>query len=325
MLSVICNMGFSHKIIGGQFVRSRSIVSYLREVELIKCNVIDVDKGSWGVIFRFIYGIFFSRKIVLIPGPNLLKVYLYFPEYILNKTILIAVGGWLGEFCSDDFKKSKLKKVDSIWVQTNGLKSLVADLHHRVFVLPNFKIGYKPRPPKKNFSNCLKLVFLSRVSKEKGIFEAVKAVESLGFEVEFDIYGPAHGVDIEALTLNKPKINYKGVLDQKDIQDVMSNYDVMLFPTYYPGEGFPGVIIDAFFAGITVLASDWKFNSEIILNGYNGIVLSSVTSLSISDGLLKLNSDRSFLHELKSNAHHSCGKYMARNVMCEFTKYIKEM
>ena len=30
----------------------------------------------------------------------------------------------------------------------------------------------------------------------------------------------------------------------------------MLFPTYWHGEGFPGIVIDAFVAGLLVVATD---------------------------------------------------------------------
>ena len=38
----------------------------------------------------------------------------------------------------------------------------------------------------------------------------------------------------------------------------------MLFPTFWWGEGMPGVIIDAFICGLPVLASDWNFNCDVV-------------------------------------------------------------
>lgn len=54
--------------------------------------------------------------------------------------------------------------------------------------------------------------------------------------------------------------------------EVLKNYDALLFPTYYEGEGFAGTIIDAFAAGLPVIASDWKYNSEIIKQGITGVI-----------------------------------------------------
>ena len=46
----------------------------------------------------------------------------------------------------------------------------------------------------------------------------------------------------------------------------------MIFPTYYVGEGFPGTIIDAFSSGIPDIATDWRYNSEIVQNGKTGYI-----------------------------------------------------
>lgn len=46
--------------------------------------------------------------------------------------------------------------------------------------------------------------------------------------------------------------------------ETLSTYDVMLFPTFYNGEAFPGVFIDCFIAGVPIVASDWHFNKDII-------------------------------------------------------------
>ena len=53
----------------------------------------------------------------------------------------------------------------------------------------------------------------------------------------------------------------------------LSKYDCMLFPTYWKGEGFPGVVIDAFIAGLPVIATDWNMNTEIIKEGENGFII----------------------------------------------------
>jgi glycosyltransferase involved in cell wall biosynthesis len=61
-----------------------------------------------------------------------------------------------------------------------------------------------------------------------------------------------------------PTIRFGGRLEPDEIWKVLPQYDVMLFPTYYAGEAFPGVFVDAFVAGIPVIASDWQDNPELI-------------------------------------------------------------
>mgnify|MGYP002239410386 CR=1 FL=1 len=44
----------------------------------------------------------------------------------------------------------------------------------------------------------------------------------------------------------------------------LCRYDIMLFPTYWYGEGFPGIVMDAYIAGLPLIASDWNINTEVI-------------------------------------------------------------
>lgn len=47
----------------------------------------------------------------------------------------------------------------------------------------------------------------------------------------------------------------------------------MLFPTHFPTEGIPGSVLDAYIAGIPVVASDWTYARELIENGKTGIII----------------------------------------------------
>ena len=65
-------------------------------------------------------------------------------------------------------------------------------------------------------------------------------------------------------------VEYKGVVPFAKSTDVLNGYFALLFPTYYQGEGFAGTLIDAMAAGIPVIASDWRYNSEVVESGVNG-------------------------------------------------------
>ena len=70
-------------------------------------------------------------------------------------------------------------------------------------------------------------------------------------------------------------------LQEESGYTVLSQYDVMIFPTYWEGEGFPGVLVDALIAGLPVIASNWHLNSEVIEEGKTGwlIEVNDVTAL----------------------------------------------
>ena len=119
----------------------------------------------------------------------------------------------------------------------------------------------------------LKLCTFSRVMREKGIEDAVNAVVSvntaLGIQAfSLDIYGQVDGAQTEWFDLLQkefpPYIRYGGLVPFDKSVDVLKCYFALLFPTYYEGEGFAGTLIDAYSAGVPVIASDWKYNAELV-------------------------------------------------------------
>ena len=57
---------------------------------------------------------------------------------------------------------------------------------------------------------------------------------------------------------------------------ILNSYDMMIFPTYYAGEGVAGVIVDAFIAGLPVIASDLGSCREVISDKETGYLVNSI-------------------------------------------------
>lgn len=201
----------------------------------------------------------------------------------------VVIGGWLPDVVRRwPHLLKACRSVSGIYVETS---SMVARLNEvglgNVHLLPNFRL-FDPerRPGPRPAADPLKLVFCARVVKEKGVEEAVTAVEALNRNrerpvAELDVFGPvAPGYDTSfaALMAGARHSRYQGVLTSSDIYGRLGNYDLMLFPTYYPNEGFPGTILDAFVAGVPVIASDWKYNSELVEPGRTGTLCQAGSS-----------------------------------------------
>src|SRR5690606_29973646 len=67
-------------------------------------------------------------------------------------------------------------------------------------------------------------------------------------------------------------IRYKGSVNYVDSVDVLKKYFALLFPTQFKTEGIPGTIIDAYAAGLPVIASEWDSAHEIIDQGSTGYI-----------------------------------------------------
>ena len=224
-------------------------------------------------------------NVLIFPAHNGLRVYaplLSFQRKFFKKRKIhyVVIGGWLPQFLTKRKSLEKaLKRFDGIYVETNTMKSaLEVQGFENVFVMPNCKdlkilseqeLIYPSETP-------YKLCTFSRVMKEKGIETAVDAVkkvnEKLGYTAySLDIYGQVDSAQTEWFDALQQKftanIKYCGVVPSDKSVDVLKEYFILLFPTYYEGEGFAGTLIDAFSAGLPVIASDWKYNIELVNEG----------------------------------------------------------
>lgn len=106
----------------------------------------------------------------------------------------------------------------------------------------------------------LKIVFLSRISREKNLDYALRVLSKVNARVRFDIYGPAENAiywkECQELISQLPAnvaVNYLGSVNPNQVLNIFSSYDLFLFPT--GGEAYGHVIAESLIAGTPVLIS----------------------------------------------------------------------
>ena len=126
------------------------------------------------------------------------------------------------------------------------------------------------------------ITFCSRIVKEKGILELIKAYNKVDINYELLIAGwfDEKSLEAEALNLIKtnPKIHYLGY--QKNVEELLSVSDIILLPSYYP-EGVPRSLIEALSLGKVIITTDHKGCKETCIDQKNGFLVEprSVDSL----------------------------------------------
>ena len=106
-----------------------------------------------------------------------------------------------------------------------------------------------------------KIIFLSRISRKKNLDGALKILDGLKGQVQFDIYGPMEDSAywavcqklISSLAENI-EVRYCGSVAHDQVGTVMMEHDLFFLPTL--GENFGHVILEALCAGCPVLISD---------------------------------------------------------------------
>ena len=71
----------------------------------------------------------------------------------------------------------------------------------------------------------------------------------------------------------------------------MSEHDALVLPTYFEGEGIPGVIVEALQSGLPVISIKWRSIPGIIQDEKNGLLVEPRDSDSLGHAMGRLASD----------------------------------
>ncbi|MED3758926.1 glycosyltransferase [Peribacillus frigoritolerans] len=340
----VCGLfGKGEQLLNGQTVKTKMLTDELKQAFGSK-SVKTVDTYNWkGNYIKLIKKCFqlirSCENIIILPAQNGVKVFpalfLILNMFFKKNLHYVVVGGWLPELLEkNQTLKNILSKFDGIYVEThsmvNSLKKM--GLNNAIY-FPNFKrlniieknsLIYSTEGP-------YKLCTFSRVMKEKGIEDAIEAVESVNNEYgrviyTLDIYGQVEGnykEEFDVLQKTFPEfISYKGVVDANESVNVLKDYFVLLFPTYYEGEGFAGTILDAYASGVPVVASNWRYNSEVVQDQLDGLIFENKSVEKLKEVLIKIEENPNIVNEMKGNCLKRAKDYTPEVIMNDFCKYL---
>lgn len=110
-------------------------------------------------------------------------------------------------------------------------------------------------------SRELRLVFLSRLSREKNLDYALKILTRVKSRVLFEIYGPAEDAlyweecrELIGRLPDNVRVKYLGGVSPEQVLQILGRYDLFFFPT--TGENYGHVIAEALTTGTPVLISN---------------------------------------------------------------------
>lgn len=333
-ITIIGYFAFLKENVVGASVKTREIEKILKYKYR---NVCSYDTVGWKshpfqIVKYIIEGLKNSKNLIFIIGGSSfhrILPFLIMVNRIYNcKIHFIAIGAYSANEIKNKHLYNMLKKVYKIYVESSDMKkSLIQKKLNNVEVLYNFKTlsmiseewlkTYKVHKP-------YKYCYFARVSEKKGILDAIKVFSEVNRRNEkivcsLDIYGKVEeGFENEfynALIGKEKFISYKGIAEAEKSTDILKNYYMLVFPTKFYAEGFPGTILDALSAGLPTLSSRYPYYGNILDEGITAI---SYEYKNIDDFYAKLVwtiSHSQIIIDMKENCLYEYQKYLPDNAI----------
>lgn len=227
---------------------SKQIASYLNKFDIILLNDAPYAQSTLGMlrtdllIFPIMHGPFTSMAINAAGNKG-------------QWDKIIAVSPMLKEYLIDQVP---FLSEDDIICIPNGIDT------------NKYRLIAKPLLQKK------KLLYLGRISQEKGVMllpDIIDKIRGHNCFDSLDIYGNG-ALDEELLAKIKDyklesKINIKGAIEPEYVSGILSNYDILIMPSFK--EGHPIVLLEAMACGVVPVVSRLEGCTDIVVDhGING-------------------------------------------------------
>ena len=233
--------------------------------------------------------------------------FIFMSKLFGKKVVLHLRGGHFREFYNSSNKVMKyviektLKKSNRMIVLGSSLKILFDGLipEEKLSVVPNGlnialdKVRYK-NPGKDH----LMILFLSNLIETKGfkdVLYSVKKVTQYSHNIKYVLAG-SWRKDEDRLEcenyIRREKISgyveFRGTVTGRNKTRLLQDADIFVFPTYYPMEGHPWVIVEAMAAGLPVITTDQGCIKESVIDNENGFITLKRDPDSIAEKIIYL-------------------------------------
>ena len=133
-----------------------------------------------------------------------------------------------------------------------------------------------------------KLIFVARLAMFKGLAEALEACRHLPENCHLNVFGPGMSDTDFSLFEDHPRATYGGVLDPAEIPGVLGEHDLLVYPSYYRKEGYPGAILEAFQCGLPVVAVRRGGVSELVEHEESGLLVEPRSAAEVESAIKRL-------------------------------------
>jgi len=242
--------------------------TFFKNINRVEVVFLNVSQGGtkWLAPLLFVLTKSFGKKFVFRPFGSWMQEqyesYGSFRKWLFQKTVLRA---------------------HIFFLQTRALMNYFAQFQANTQQLPTSR-DLPEIQPQPNFQK--RFVFLGHIKKSKGIELLEQTAQEIDESYTIHAYGP-----IQDEKYRTQLSIYQGLLAKERVHQTLNQYDVLVLPTWFSGEGYPGVIIEAYSLGMPVITTQWKSIPEIVEDQKTGLLISPKSLKELTTAIQAFNTD----------------------------------
>ena len=296
---------------------SRNLFSLLNNIQKIHFYAKDVDLIYVPIALETLLMSQIARNKPLVAGPNIQ------PFPILRKCRFKPLNLLCNHFVAynDSYKEQLIKgglSPEKITVISHavGIEAYTPLKRDKSFW---FKYGWK--------NDDFVILFVGRLEKYKGILELLSAFNRISSEyskVKLAIISSGGTYEKHITDASQKNSNIKNIrlMAENEVQTAYASSDIGIFPSVR--EGFGLVYLESMAAGLPTVGVNAEGPKEIIIDGYNGVLLHDNSEKSIYSALVRLIEDEYLRKRIGINARRTVeAEYSPEHIAKKYVKMFK--
>jgi glycosyltransferase involved in cell wall biosynthesis len=176
-------------------------------------------------------------------------------------------------------------------------------------------------------ARCQRFVFVGRVCDEKGVNLILQVARGLrARDMTVDIFGavvpPYTAAYIESQGMGC--VHYRGTVEFHRVPQILADYHALILPTVYEGEGYPGAILEAYGAGLPVIASAWRAIPEIV-DEQCGLLIEPGSAPSLFQAMCQLNGQPALYDKLRAGVLRKRERFDEKVWTAQFLDWCRDL
>ncbi len=313
-------------------------LSQFRDITVTPINTGGSGNGLLSLVWRLFRSI--SQALQKIPATDVVTLHLARPSSapiflalarLFHKPVILkmfggadyrASGGLIERSCL----KWAMRRAELTLLQTRRLVEMAKqDGARRVEWFSNSRpmpaaiLSNAPR-----HAHCRRFVFVGHVNEDKGVTQIIAIDGQIPNDACIDVYGPlTNGFSREAFE-GLHRVRYCGEVSSDRVMATLGEHDALVLPTHYYGEGYPGVILEAFAVGIPVITTSWLSIPEIADDSC-ALLVPPRNPQALADAVKRLYSDKDLYSRLCAGSAAKRIAFSAEHWTDVFVRYCREI